>query len=202
MTRSTSTRGGDVIRIITASPASSGTTDSPTRSASPSTTSRSRHPRSPGDQRRRLSRRLRPDPGRMVGRQRAVGRCGEASPRCSVSSTPTRQALDLGIAAARPGNHIGDIGAGPDFVEARLFGGPSSTSPWIGRDMLNSAVPTTGIPERATSSSPGTASRLSRWSTSDVRRRASSTTTGRCDADGKLSCYFEHTVRSPIRPRV
>jgi len=100
--------------------------------------------------------------------------CGEASPEVQRLIDTTRQALDLGIAAARPGNHIGDIGAAVQtFVEAN---GYSVVRQYVamgsaGTCMNSRRCPTTGIPERATSSSPGTASRSSRWSTSDVRRR-------------------------------
>ena len=48
--------------------------------------------------------------------------CGEASPAVMRLIDTTREALDLGIAAARPGNHIGDIGAAVQgFVEARGY---------------------------------------------------------------------------------
>ena len=63
--------------------------------------------------------------------------CGDASPLVHRLIDVTREALDLGIAAAKPGNHIGDIGAAVQrFVESNGFSVVRQyVGHGIGRDM-------------------------------------------------------------------
>ena len=84
--------------------------------------------------------------------------CGEASPEVRRLIDTTRQALDLGIAAARPGNHIGDIGAAVQtFVEANGYSVVRQyVGHGIGRDMHElPQVPNYGQPGTGNLLKPG-----------------------------------------------
>ena len=125
--------------------------------------------------------------------------CGEPSPEVRRLIDTTRQALDLGIAAAKPGNHIGDIGAAVQtYVEANGYSVVRQyVGHGIGRDMHEAPA---GAELRPARHRQPAQARLRHRDRADGQRRArrtpaSSTTTGPWSpSDGKLSCYFEHTV--------
>jgi methionyl aminopeptidase len=124
--------------------------------------------------------------------------CGEASPVVRKLIDVTREALDQGIAAARPGNHIGDIGAAVQtFVEANGFSVVRQyVGHGIGRDMHE-------LPQVPNYGKPGTGNLLKPGYVIAIEPMVN---VGRADtrvldddwtvvtSDGKLSCYFEHTV--------
>ncbi len=124
--------------------------------------------------------------------------CGEAPPAVQRLIDVTRQALDLGIAAAKPGNHIGDIGAAVQaFVEANGFSVVRQyVGHGIGRDMHE-------LPQVPNYGRPGTGNLLKPGYVIAIEPMVNA---GRADTrvldddwtvvtvDGKLSCYFEHTI--------
>jgi methionyl aminopeptidase len=124
--------------------------------------------------------------------------CGEASPEVRRLIDVTRDALDQGIAAARPGNHIGDIGAAvQSFVEANGYSVVRQyVGHGIGRDMHE-------LPQVPNYGKPGTGNQLKAGYVIAIEPMVN---VGRPEtrvldddwtvvtSDGKLSCYFEHTV--------
>jgi methionyl aminopeptidase len=124
--------------------------------------------------------------------------CGEPSPLVRRLIDVTREALDLGIAAARPGNHIGDIGAAVQgFVEANGFSVVKQyVGHGIGRDMHE-------LPQIPNYGRPGTGNQLKPGYVIAIEPMVNA---GRAETrvldddwtvvtvDGKLSCYFEHTI--------
>jgi methionyl aminopeptidase len=124
--------------------------------------------------------------------------CGEASPEVQRLIDTTRQALDLGIAQARPGNHIGDIGAAiQTFVEANGYSVVRQyVGHGIGRDMHElPQVPNYGRPGTGNLIKPGYVIAIEPMvnvGRADTRVLDDDWTV--VTADGSLSCYFEHTV--------
>jgi methionyl aminopeptidase len=124
--------------------------------------------------------------------------CGEPSPLVRRLIDVTREALDLGIAAAMPGNHIGDIGAAVQgFVEANGFSVVKQyVGHGIGRDMHE-------LPQIPNYGRPGTGNQLKPGYVIAIEPMVNA---GRGETrvldddwtvvtvDGKLSCYFEHTI--------
>jgi methionyl aminopeptidase len=124
--------------------------------------------------------------------------CGEVDPQAQLLLRVTREALGLGIAAAQPGNRLGDIGhAVQAHVEANGFSIVRGyTGHGIGRDMHEDPeVPNHGTVGRGVEirpglciaiepivneGAPGTAVRPDGWTV--------------VTTDGKRSCYFEHTI--------
>ncbi len=124
--------------------------------------------------------------------------CGEASPEVRRLIDVTREALDRGIAEAEPGNHIGDIGAAvQSFVEAQGYSVVRQyVGHGIGRDMHE-------LPQVPNYGKPGTGNLLKPGYVIAIEPMVNA---GRAETkvldddwtvvtvDGKLSCYFEHTV--------
>jgi methionyl aminopeptidase len=124
--------------------------------------------------------------------------CGDASQDVLRLIDVTREALDLGIAAARPGNHIGDIGAAvQQFVEANGYSVVRQyVGHGIGRDMHE-------LPQIPNYGTPGTGNLLKPGYVIAIEPMVN---VGRPEthvldddwtvvtSDGKLSCYFEHTI--------
>lgn len=123
---------------------------------------------------------------------------GGADPEAERLIRITREALDLGIAAAVPGNHIGDIGhAVQTHVENHGFSVVRGyTGHGIGRDMHEAPeVPNHGSPGRGIEIRPGLCLAIE-----PIVNQGAPGTQLEPDgwtvvtADGKLSCYFEHTI--------
>ena len=124
--------------------------------------------------------------------------CGEPSPEVRRLIDVTRDALDRGIAAAKPGNHIGDIGAAVQtYVEANGFSVVRQyVGHGIGRDMHEAPqVPNYGNPGTGNLLKPGYVIAIEPMvnaGRADTRVLDDDWTV--VTTDGKLSCYFEHTV--------
>jgi len=124
--------------------------------------------------------------------------CGEASPEVRRLIDTTREALDVGIAAARPGNHIGDIGAAVQaYVESHGYSVVRQyVGHGIGRDMHElPQVPNYGRAGTGNLIKPGYVIAIEPMvnvGRADTRVLDDDWTV--VTADGKLSCYFEHTV--------
>ncbi|HVE79390.1 MAG TPA: type I methionyl aminopeptidase [Gemmatimonadaceae bacterium] len=123
---------------------------------------------------------------------------GEVDPRSRSLLDATQQALDAGVAAARVGNHIGDIGAAVQAVVERY--GFSVVRDLVGHGIgvefhEEPQVPNHGKPKRGTKlvpgltiaiepmvniGGPGTRTLPDRWTV--------------VTADGSRSAHFEHTV--------
>ena len=124
--------------------------------------------------------------------------CGEPSPLVRRLIDVTREALDRGIAAARPGNHIGDIGAAvQEFVEANGFSVVKQyVGHGIGRDMHElPQVPNYGRPGTGNQLKPGYVIAIEPMvNAGHAETRVLDDDWTVVTADGKLSCYFEHTI--------
>jgi methionyl aminopeptidase len=124
--------------------------------------------------------------------------CGEGSPEVRRLIDATREALNRGIAAARPGNHIGDIGAAVQkYVESNGYSVVRQyVGHGIGRDMHElPQVPNYGRPGTGNLIKPGYVIAIEPMvnvGRSDTRVLDDDWTV--VTSDGKLSCYFEHTV--------
>jgi methionyl aminopeptidase len=124
--------------------------------------------------------------------------CGEAAPEVARLIEFTREALEAGIAAAQPGNHIGDIG---HAVQTRAEAGGYSlvreyVGHGIGRNMHEPPqVPNYGQPGTGNVLKPGYVLAIEpmvNLGGPQVRVLEDDWTV--VTTDGKLSCYFEHTV--------
>jgi methionyl aminopeptidase len=124
--------------------------------------------------------------------------CGEASPEVRRLIDTTRQALDLGIAQAKPGNHIGDIGAAVQAcVEANGYSVVRQyVGHGIGRDMHElPQVPNYGRPGTGNLLKPGLVIAIEPMvNVGRAETRILDDDWTVVTTDGKLSCYFEHTV--------
>jgi methionyl aminopeptidase len=124
--------------------------------------------------------------------------CGEPSPLVRRLIDVTREALDRGIAVARPGNHIGDIGAAvQEFVEANGFSVVKQyVGHGIGRDMHElPQVPNYGRPGTGNQLKPGYVIAIEPMvNAGRAETRVLDDDWTVVTADGKLSCYFEHTI--------
>jgi len=124
--------------------------------------------------------------------------CGEPSVQVRHLIDTTRQALDLGIAAAIPGNHIGDIGAAVQaFVESNGYSVVRQyVGHGIGRDMHEGPqVPNYGQSGTGNLLKPGLVIAIEPMvnvGRPDTRVLDDDWTV--VTSDGKLSCYFEHTI--------
>jgi len=124
--------------------------------------------------------------------------CGEASPEVASLLEVTAEALQRGIAAAKPGNHIGDIGAAVQgYVESHGYSVVRQyVGHGIGRDMHElPQVPNYGKPGSGNLIKPGFVLAI------EPMVNAGAAGTHVLDDqwtvvtdDGRLSCYFEHTV--------
>jgi methionyl aminopeptidase len=133
--------------------------------------------------------------------------CGEASPEALRLIDVTRDALDRGIAAARPGNHIGDIGqAVQTYVEAHGYSVVRQyVGHGIGRDMHElPQVPNYGTAGTGNLIKPGFVLAIEpmvNLGGAGVHVQDDQWTV--VTDDGRLSCYFEHTVAvTPEGPEV
>jgi methionyl aminopeptidase len=124
--------------------------------------------------------------------------CGGPSPQVRRLIDVTREALDRGIAAAMPGNHIGDIGAAVQgFVEANGYSVVRQyVGHGIGRDMHElPQVPNYGRPGTGNQLKPGYVIAIEPMvNAGRAETRVLDDDWTVVTADGKLSCYFEHTV--------
>jgi methionyl aminopeptidase len=123
---------------------------------------------------------------------------GEVSDEVSRLIEVTREALERGIAAAQPGNHIGDIGhAVQGHVEANGFSIVRNyVGHGIGRNMHEAPqVPNYGRPGHGNELKPGYVLAIEPMvnaGSHEVHELADGWTVA--TVDGRLSCYFEHTV--------
>jgi methionyl aminopeptidase len=124
--------------------------------------------------------------------------CGDASQDVLRLIDVTREALDLGIAAARPGNHIGDIGAAvQQFVEANGFSVVRQyVGHGIGRDMHElPQIPNYGTAGTGNLLKPGYVIAIEPMvNVGRPETRVLDDDWTVVTSDGKLSCYFEHTI--------
>jgi methionyl aminopeptidase len=132
---------------------------------------------------------------------------GNVSPEADDLLRVTRDALEAGIAAARPGGHLGDISAAiQDVVEAAGF---SVVRELVGHGIgqylhEDPQVPNFGSVGRGLSLDPGLVIAIEPMVNSGecgVRTLEDAWTI--VTADGTLSAHFEHTVAiTPIGPEV
>ena len=124
--------------------------------------------------------------------------CGEASPEVTALIDITRESLDRGIAAARPGNHIGDIGhAVQTYAEAHGYSLVREyVGHGIGRNMHEPPqVPNHGQPGTGNVIKPGYVLAIEPMvNVGGPKVRVLDDGWTVVTADHKLSCYFEHTV--------
>jgi methionyl aminopeptidase len=124
--------------------------------------------------------------------------CGEISGEARKLLAVTEEALRRGIDAARPGNHIGDIGhAVQAYVETQGFGVVRQyVGHGIGRNMHEAPqVPNYGRAGQGNTLKPGYVLAIEPMVTAgspDVKVLADQWTV--VTVDKRLSCYFEHTV--------
>ncbi len=124
--------------------------------------------------------------------------CGQVDPASARLIQVTKEALDLGIAAAVPGNHLGDIGhAVQTHVEKNGYSVVRGyTGHGIGRDMHEDPdVPNFGTPGRGIEIRPGLCLAIE-----PIVNEGKPGTMIEPDgwtvitADQRRSCYFEHTI--------
>ena len=124
--------------------------------------------------------------------------CGEATPEVQQLIDVTREALDRGIAAAKPGGYIGDIGhAVQTYVESFGYGVVRDyVGHGIGRNMHEAPqVPNYGEPGTGNQLKPGYVLAIEpmvNMGSAKVHTLSDEWTVA--TVDGKWSCYFEHTV--------
>ena len=133
--------------------------------------------------------------------------CGEASPEVASLLEVTAEALQRGIAAAKPGNHIGDIGAAVQgYVESHGYSVVRQyVGHGIGRDMHE-------LPQVPNYGRAGAGNLLKAGIVIAIEPMVNAGGAGVhvledqwtvVTDDGKLSCYFEHTVAiTPAGPDV
>jgi methionyl aminopeptidase len=124
--------------------------------------------------------------------------CGEVDQEGARLIRVTREALELGIAAAVPGNHLGDIGhAVQTHIETNGYSVVRGyTGHGIGRDMHEAPeVPNHGFPGRGIEIRPGLCLAIE-----PIVNEGEPGTLVEPDgwtvitADRRRSCYFEHTI--------
>jgi methionyl aminopeptidase len=124
--------------------------------------------------------------------------CGEATPEVARLIEVTREALERGIAAARPGNTIGDIGhAVQTYAEAEGYSLVREyVGHGIGRNMHEPPqVPNLGQPGTGNTLKPGYVLAIEPMVNAggpQVHVLDDGWTV--VTVDHRLSCYFEHTV--------
>ena len=124
--------------------------------------------------------------------------CGDVSKEAQALMDATRESLFEGIAAAKPGNRIGDIGSAVQrYVEAR---GYSVVRDFVGHGVgaklhEDPSVPNYGTPGRGVRLLPGMTIAIEPMVNAGVHTveiLADEWTT--VTTDGKLSAHFEHSV--------
>ncbi|MFR7477847.1 MAG: type I methionyl aminopeptidase [Acutalibacteraceae bacterium] len=124
--------------------------------------------------------------------------CGDISKEAQALLDATRESLYEGIAMAKPGNRIGDVGSAVQrYAEAR---GYSVVRDFVGHGVGTSlhedpSVPNYGKPGRGVRLTPGMVIAIEPMinaGTKSVRVMKDGWTT--VTADGSLSAHFEHTV--------
>ncbi len=132
------------------------------------------------------------------GDNAATFAAGEISPQAADLLSTTREALYRGIAAARPGARVGDIGAAVQgYAEARGYSVVRQfVGHGVGTDLHEDPdVPNFGTPGRGVRLTPGMTIAIEpminqgSYAVKILRDRWTTVT-----ADGKLSAHFEHTV--------
>ena len=125
--------------------------------------------------------------------------CGQVSEEVQRLITVTREALQRGIEAARPGNRIGDIGrAVQTYVEAQ---GYSVVRNYVGHGIGRNMHEPPQVPNYVIEGSPGNVLKPGYVLAIEPMVNAGSPKVRVLDdgwtvvtADHRLSCYFEHTV--------
>jgi methionyl aminopeptidase len=125
--------------------------------------------------------------------------CGQPSAEVHALIEVTREALERGIAAARPGNRIGDIGAAvQEYVEAQ---GYSVVRNYVGHGIGRNMHEPPQVPNYVIEGSPGNTLKPGYVLAIEPMVNAGSARVRTLDdgwtvvtVDHKLSCYFEHTV--------
>jgi methionyl aminopeptidase len=125
--------------------------------------------------------------------------CGEPSNEVGRLISVTREALERGIAAARPGNRIGDIGAAVQrYVEGE---GYSVVRNYVGHGIGRNMHEPPQVPNYVIEGSPGNTLKPGYVLAIEPMVNAGSPRVRTLDdgwtvvtVDHKLSCYFEHTV--------
>ncbi|MGC2192078.1 MAG: type I methionyl aminopeptidase [Candidatus Dormiibacterota bacterium] len=124
--------------------------------------------------------------------------CGQVDPKAARLIEVTKEALALGIAAAIPGNHLGDIGhAVQTHVEQNGYSVVRGyTGHGIGRDMHEAPeVPNHGLPGRGIEIRPGLCLAIEPIvNEGEPGTRIEPDGWTVITADQRLSCYFEHTI--------
>ena len=124
--------------------------------------------------------------------------CGDVSKEAQALMDATREGLFEGIAAAKAGNRIGDIGSAVQrYVEAR---GYSVVRDFVGHGVgaklhEDPSVPNYGTPGRGVRLLPGMTIAIEpmiNQGVKEVKTLSDGWTT--VTADGKLSAHFEHSV--------
>lgn len=133
-----------------------------------------------------------------------VGEVGAESKRLLAT---TRKALDAGVAAAQPGNHLGDIGAAVQQVVENA--GFSVVRDLVGHGIgaefhEDPQVPNFGKPQRGKKLMPGLTIAIEPMVNVGVpQTRTLSDRWTVVTADGARSAHFEHTVAiTPDGPRI
>ena len=132
---------------------------------------------------------------------------GAIAPESERLLAVTKEALDAGIAAATPDNHLGDIGAAISDVvlRARLSIAKDLVGHGVGLEPHEDPqVPNEGKPKRGAKLSPGLTIAIEpmvNLGVAETRTLADNWTV--VTADGKRSAHFEHTVAvTEAGPRV
>ncbi|MGH7667493.1 MAG: type I methionyl aminopeptidase [Candidatus Dormibacteria bacterium] len=124
--------------------------------------------------------------------------CGEVDPAAARLIAVTREALERGIAAAVPGNRLGDIGhAVQAHVEANGYSIVRGyTGHGIGQDMHEAPeVPNHGLPGRGIEIRPGLCLAIEPIvNEGDPGTQVEPDGWTVVTADQRRSCYFEHTI--------
>ena len=123
---------------------------------------------------------------------------GQISPEATALMDATRQSLEEGIKAARPGNRVGDIGAAvQQFGEARGYGVVREfVGHGVGRFLHEDPqVPNYGQPGLGPLLRPGMCIAIEpMFNMGDWRTRILDDQWTVVTADGQLSAHFEHSI--------
>lgn len=136
--------------------------------------------------------------GGWVGDNAYTFRVGSVSPEAELLCATTEQALEAGVAAAQPGNRLGDVGAAVQAVaEARGFGVVRDyVGHGVGHVMHEEPqVPNYGKRGRGTKLVPGMVIAIEPMVTAgDYRVHGIADGWGVVTDDGSLAAHFERTI--------